>query len=315
MQEATSTDLQEIERPKRALVLSGGGARGAYQVGVLKALFSMDIKFDVMFGTSVGGINTAFVAQNKFDRLEEIWRNIKPTDVFRFPSLGKLREVLIENRLGFLGGLLDTTPLEELLDREMDVNQLKANKAKVGFVTTNLCTLETRLVTGDDIESRRQLVDILMASAALPILFPARTLNGDGFWIDGGLVRNTPMQAAINMGAKDIYVVIVQAENDGTCPTNIMQVISRCADILLYASARDGIRLVNQYNKVIETQSPESAAGHKVSVKVFQPRNEVNYTVLDINAQRSRELIRQGYDESMYMLTALTAQEQMFGVT
>ena len=62
-----------LDRPKRALVLSGGGGRGAYQVGVLKALTELGIDFDVAFGTSVGGINAAFYAQGKLKRLEEIW--------------------------------------------------------------------------------------------------------------------------------------------------------------------------------------------------------------------------------------------------
>jgi len=304
-------ELPKLERPKRALVLSGGGARGAYQVGVLKALAELGIEFDMAFGTSVGGINAAFYVQGKLSQLEDLWCSISATDVFRLPTMNQLRHLLIGHRWG----LLDTGPLEEMLYREMDLEKFKSSQTKVGFITTDLCTLETRIISTDDIKSRRHLVDTLMASSALPILFPARHVNGEGFWIDGGLVRNTPMQAAINLGAKEIYIVLLQAENDGSCPTNILQVLSRCADILLYASARDGIRLLRQYNKIIETQAPETAMQHRLDINVFQPQNQVNYTVLDISAAHSKALIKQGYEEATHLITTKITQDQLFSLS
>lgn len=292
--------LEEIERPKRALVLSGGGARGAYEIGVLKALKERGIEFDLAFGTSIGGINAAFFVQGKIDKLEELWRTVKATDVFRFPTIQQIRHILVGSRWG----LFDTTPLEQLLYREMDVDLFKQSRTKVGFLTTDLCTLETRLITTDDIETQKDFIDILMASSALPILFPARSLHGEGFWIDGGLVRNTPIQTAINMGAKEIYIVLLEAETDGVCPTNIMQVLTRCADILLYASARDGIRLVNEYNKLVESNQFEDAEAdiQKLVIRVFQPQDRVNLTVLDLDPLRSTRLIEQGYFEAMSQL-------------
>jgi NTE family protein len=299
-----------VERPKRALVLSGGGARGAYQVGVLKALAELGLEFDLAYGTSVGGINAAFFAQGKLTRLEEVWCTIGPTDVFRFPTMGQLRHLLIGHRRG----LLDTEPLEDLLYREMDIKALSQSRTRTGFITTDLCTLETKIINSYEMKTTRQLVDTLLASSALPILFPARDIDGEGFWIDGGLVRNAPMQAAINMGAKEIYIVLLQAENDGSCPTNLLQVLSRCADILLYASARDGIRLLNQYNKVVDTQSPEVAAQHRINLHVFQPQNQCNYTVLDFSPANSRALIKQGYDEAMDQMQQALAQEEIFTI-
>ena len=125
-------------------------------------------------------------------------------------------------------------------------------------------------------------------------------------------MRNTPVQAAIDLGCKEIHIVLLQAENDGSCPTNIIQVLSRCADILLYASARDGIRMLNQYNKVVETQPPEIAAQHRLDIRVFQPQNQVNYTVLDINHANSKSLIKQGYEEAMQLLVCDITEQQIF---
>lgn len=293
--------LKEIERPKRALVLSGGGARGAYEVGVLKALREQEIEYDLAFGTSIGGINAAFYVQGKIDRMEELWTSLKATDIFRFPNIEQIRSIIRGSRWG----LFDTSPLEELLYREMNLQKFKSSPTKVGFLTTDLCTLETRMVTSDDINSHRELIDILMASSALPILFPARTLFGEGFWIDGGLVRNTPIQTAINMGAKEIHIVLVEAENDGVCPSNMVQVLARCADILLYASARDGIRLVHEYNKLVHSGQFDSAEAEiePLVIKVFQPSGKVNTGILGIDPLRSVRLIEQGYFEAMSLLS------------
>jgi len=292
--------LKEIERPKRALVLSGGGARGAYEVGVLKALREQGIEYDLAFGTSIGGINAAFYVQGKIDRMEELWTSLKATDIFRFPNIEQIRSIIRGSRWG----LFDTNPLEELLYREMNLDQFKNSPTRVGFLTTDLCTLETRMVTSDDINSHKELIDILMASSALPILFPARTLFGEGFWIDGGLVRNTPIQTAINMGAKEIHIVLVEAENDGVCPSNMVQVLARCADILLYASARDGIRLVHEYNKLVHSGQFDNAEAEiePLVIKVFQPSGKVNTGILGIDPLRSVRLIEQGYFEAMSLL-------------
>lgn len=173
---------------------------------------------------------------------------------------------------------------------------------QVGFLTTDLCTLQTRVVTSDEIESLPDLVDVLMASSAIPIIFPSRNLNGEGMWMDSGLIRNTPIQTAINMGCKEIYTVLVQADNDGSCPTNILQVFTRCADILLYASAKDGIKLVQEYNKMIDENANPDALQHKLGLKVFQPDANVTLDMLDIKPKSSKYLMAQGYQDALRQL-------------
>jgi NTE family protein len=298
MNEQAPSKASHTNRPLRALVLSGGGARGAYEIGVLKALSEAKVHFDIAFGTSIGGINATFLAQGKLDRLEELWCSIRATDIFRLPTIDQFKHLLI----GLRWGLLDTSPLESLLYREIDLDLFKASRTKVGLLTTDLCTLETKLITSDDITSVHQLVDTLMASSALPILFPARHLDGEGFWVDAGLVRNTPIQAAINMGAKEIHIVLLQAEGDTACPTNIVQVLTRISDILLYASARDGITMIRHYNSALKTISADVAKEERLTMKVFQPANRVNFTLLDINPAQSKLLIAQGYEEAMRAL-------------
>jgi hypothetical protein len=145
-----------IPQKKRALVLPGGGGRGAYQVGVAKAFEEVGIKFDMIFGTSIGALNGVMMAQGSIERLEQLWSALRPWDVFKLPSAQQIGRMVFGRKLG----LLDTAPLEELLRREVDLKKLKNNPTKVGLFTTDLCCLETRLITIEDIMSNNELIDV-----------------------------------------------------------------------------------------------------------------------------------------------------------
>jgi NTE family protein len=293
-----SPSTEGAHRPKRALVLPGGGGRGAYQVGVYKALHEKGIKFDLAFGTSIGGLNATMIAQGNLERLEQLWSSLKASDIFQLPSASMVGRLVLGHKLG----LLDTTPLETLLRRELNLQALKQSRMKVGLCTTDLCSLETRLITIDDVMSTNELVDVLMATSAIPMAFPPRHIHGSGLWVDGGLVRNTPMETAIQLGADEIFMVLLHPEKINVCPTNMFEVLVRCLDIVLDASARREIQSAELYNRLIATGSVESIGRKNVNIRVFQPRRAVNTTLLEIDPERSRRLIAQGYEDAMLQL-------------
>lgn len=290
---------------KRALVLPGGGGRGAYQVGVAKAFNEVGIKFDMIFGTSIGAINGTMIAQGAIERLEELWSNMRPWDIFKLPSANQIGRMVFGRKLG----LLDTAPLEEILKREIDLKRLKASSSTVGLFTTDLCCLETRLITVDEIMSNAELIDALMATAAVPIAFPPRQMHGTGLWVDGGLVRNTPMQACIDRGAEEIFTVLLHPESVNVCPTSMWQVLARCLDIVLDASARKELELMQLYNRLIAEGAEEATGRRSVRIEVFQPRKPVNITLLEIDPERSRMLIKQGYEDAMDHLIGMYEEE------
>lgn len=121
-----SDNTEKPHRPMRALVLPGGGGRGAYQVGVTKAFKEAGIEFDLAFGTSIGGINASLYAQGNQTRLEELWCSIRSKDVFSLPSAHQIGRLVLGHKLG----LLDTSPLEELLRRELNLQKLRRNRAR-----------------------------------------------------------------------------------------------------------------------------------------------------------------------------------------
>lgn len=294
---------QESKNPKpfkpiRALILPGGGGRGAYQVGVVKALRETGLEFDMAFGTSIGGINASFLAQGSFERLEELWCHIKARDIFTLPSAHQIGRLVLGQKLG----LLDTKPLEELLTRELDLKKLRASYTKIGWCTTDLCSLETKFITLDEIKTKKELIDVLMATSAIPMAFPPRHIQGEGLWVDGGLVRNTPMENAIHMGADEIYMVLLHPEKISACPVSMFEVLVRCLDIVLDASARKEIQNARLYNRLLAKGSDESKGRKNVTIRVFQPKVPVNTTLLEIHPNRSKKLIKQGYEEACELL-------------
>ncbi len=294
-------------KPVRALILPGGGGRGAYQVGVIKALVERGLEFDMAFGTSIGGINATLLAQGQLKRLEELWCSIRSHDIFALPSAPQIGRLILGHKLG----LLDTSPLEAMLRRELDLNKLKKSAMKIGWCTTDLCSLETRFITIDDVFSTNELLDVLMATSAIPMAFPPRHIHGTGLWVDGGLVRNTPMEMAVNLGADEVYMVLLHPEQINVCPVNMFEVLVRCLDIVLDASARKEVHSIELYNRLIAGGSEESRGHKNVKVRVFQPRKPVNTTLLEIDPERSRKLIMQGYSEGCELLDIYEKAEQI----
>lgn len=294
-----------IPKRRRALVLPGGGGRGAYQVGVIKALSEVGIEFEMAFGTSIGALNACMMAQEQIGRLEDLWCSIKPWNIFKLPGASQVGRMMFGRKLG----LLDTSPMETLLRREISLQRLKESDTEVGFFTTDLCSLETRLITVDSINSSDELIDALMATSAVPIAFPPRQIQGHGLWVDGGLVRNTPMRAAMDRGAEEIFMVLLHPETVSVCPSHMWGVLARCLDVVLDASARKELELAQLYNRLIAEGSEEAEGMRAIQIEVFQPRTPVDITLLEIDPDRSRRMIRQGYEDAMSHLIALYAEE------
>lgn len=295
MEENGSQDeLDTKKKVKRALVMPGGGGRGAYQVGVAKALFESGLNFDMAFGTSIGALNAAFLAQGEVKRLEDIWCNLRPWDIFKLPNAQQLGRMVLGRKLG----MLDTTPLEDILRREADLRRIKKSEMKVRVVTTDLCSLETRMVNLEDVTTTSELIDLLMATSAVPIAFPPRQLQGEGLWVDGGLVKNTPLRAAIDSGADEIFMVLLHPETVNICPSNMWQLIARCLDVVLDASARKELELAQLYNRLIEEGAAEAVGMRAVRLEVIQPNKPVDINLLEIDPERSKMLIKQGYEDA-----------------
>ncbi|WOI52349.1 patatin-like phospholipase family protein [Parvularcula sp. LCG005] len=226
---------------KSALVLSGGGARGAYQVGVIKALASLTKPgtqpFPILTGVSVGALNACVLAADGDDfpraaaELEKIWRALSCDAVYRTDwramsgnILGWLRAAVF----GWAGArpprsLLDNAPLRDLLDTHIDfarLNSTVGEGALKAFAITSSSYATGRAITffksERDIEqwqrARREGVrsnfspDHVLGSSALPFVFPAIE-HGGIYYGDGALRENAPLSAAIHLGCDRIFTI------------------------------------------------------------------------------------------------------------
>lgn len=202
----------------RGLVLSGGGARGAYEIGVYRALAEEGgLTFGVVTGTSVGALNAALIAQGDLDRAEALWRQITTEAVLQLDaaSLGALPPAeAVTTAVGFVSqylqnGGVDTSPLKALLEGCIDEGRVRRSPTELGLVTVEYPTLKPCTLLCCDIPAGR-LIDYLMASSSL---FPAlQRWEIDGkFYMDGGYYDNLPVELASRCGADEIWAVDLHA--------------------------------------------------------------------------------------------------------
>jgi NTE family protein len=183
-----------------AFVLSGGGNLGAVQVGMLQALADRGIVPDLLVGTAVGAINAAFLAAGpspaRVEALADIWSQTRRRDVFPTSSpLAAMRAFM-----GRANALLDPGPLRRLIERCVPYSRIEDAGWPLAIVATEVTTgAEVVLRHGD-------VVDAVLASAAIPSVFPPVELDGHVL-MDGGVVNNTAISVAGDLGADVIYVL------------------------------------------------------------------------------------------------------------
>jgi NTE family protein len=235
-----------------ALVMGGGGARAAYQVGLLRALARNhpQLEVPILTGVSAGAINTAFLANEtsdfaeKVERLAELWGAITTDDVFASNASSLLttaarwavRLVSGGSKLAPpTRGMVDTAPLREFLCRTTGstdgtlpgiARNVAAGKVRaVGLTTTDYATNQTvTYVQGKDVEpwtrpnrlavDTRLTVDHIMASAALPLFFPAIKV-GERWHGDGGIRLTSPLAPALHLGAGRILALSTRYQKRG----------------------------------------------------------------------------------------------------
>lgn len=188
----------------RVFVLSGGGAKGSFEVGVLKQLADKDIIPDSIFGTSTGALNAAGYSFIGIDNLLKVWREIKSTSDIMVQRPWFLLPICLLLMNG--KGVYSMKPLEKLLDKILlpSILHIEAVVCRVSLITSAKDYVSTAdLETIEDLKAFRRAV---LASASTPIMNDIV----DGEWVDGGVRQITPLQKAIDSGADDITVILAE---------------------------------------------------------------------------------------------------------
>ena len=192
---------------KRALVFSGGGAKGSYELGVWRALRHLHKKIDIVTGTSIGSINGALFAQKEYSKAYSFWMNTRTEDLI---SYNKKEKIFSESNKKFLKDVIKNKGLpnnmgEEVLRKYVDEDKIRRSNIELGIVTVNIKTMTPKELTKKDIPNGK-LIDYVVASCSA---FPAITTKklDDGSYIDGGYYDNVPIDLAIKMGATEVIAV------------------------------------------------------------------------------------------------------------
>ena len=158
--------VRKNERKKTALVLGGGGSRGAYEIGVWQALKALGIRIDMVYGTSVGAINAAMVAQGDVDLTAELWKELETDMVFDMAPNSKptdyVKEIVVNQGAG-------TGPLHGMLEKYVDEEKVRASGMGFGITAVSVPDMTPHYMRLKDIPEGK-LVDYVMASASA---FPA----------------------------------------------------------------------------------------------------------------------------------------------
>lgn len=195
----------------RAVVLSGGGGKGAYQIGVWKALRKLNIDYQIVTGTSVGALNGAFMVQGDYFSALWMWYHINFDTITGQKVIGNYKtfdgwkSILKLYGKGVLDGGLDVSKLEDTIQKSIRLNKFYNSKIKYGLVTVNFSTFKPVELKKNQIP-RDQLKDYLMASATCFPAFKAKKI-GDATYVDGGYYDNLPINLAIELGADEIIAV------------------------------------------------------------------------------------------------------------
>jgi NTE family protein len=300
-------------RPVVGLVLTGGGARSAYQVGVLLALAEMLPRsrnpFQVIVGSSAGAVAASVLAaeahhwRRAVAGLERVWANFRSQQVFYVDAPHMLRAGAHWVLALVSGGLvlsppksiLDNSPLRELLSVHVDTPGIRRSIARGHLRAFALCA--TSYSTGesvaffDGVESihdwarvqrlgvRTELtLDHLMASTAIPLLFPAMSLGGDYFG-DGSMRQMHPLSPAIHLGADRLLIIGVRARRGAGVTVNRLQasmpspgeIFGYMLDTLFTDQVYGDLEQLERFNAVAQ-YAPQAARGAtKVETLMLAP--------------------------------------------
>lgn len=315
--------------PRIGIVLTGGGARAAYQVGVLRAIADLvprDVAnpFPIVCGTSAGAVNAVALAADAANyrravlRLQAVWKNFRPDHVYRADLPGVLRNSARWIYAAMTGGrgrepvaLLDNTPLRELLDdriefpsiqRGIDAEHLYALAITCSGYTSgqSVCFYQG----APDVQPWRRVrrvgvptaigLDHLLASSALPFIFPAVHINREYFG-DGSMRQIAPVSPALHLGADRILVVAVGRQLQSFQPKErrrsegyptLAQIAGHAMNSIFLDSMEVDLERLQRINRTLSLLPPEALESGRT------PLRHVDFMVISPSEELEQIAIR-----------------------
>ena len=272
----------------RAIVLSGGGSKGSYQIGVWKALKKLHIKYDIVTGTSVGSLNAAFMTQNTYKKAVKLYKHTNMYTLFgediKRPKNNK--ELIKIYSTNLKNGGMDVTNFGKRIKEYLNIKKFYKSKTKFALVTYNKTDKKGLVLTKDKIRKNR-LADYLIASCTVYPAFPYKRINGKDY-IDGGFYDNLPINAAIELGADEIIAIDLKAPGIHKKPKKKVKTITikpnnKLSNFLLFKEDILKINMKYGYNDTLK-------AFHKAEGKKYTFKNHTISTLRYKNEKQMLEI-------------------------
>jgi NTE family protein len=281
----------------RALVLSGGGSKGAYQVGALKHILGkLNVIYDAFCGVSVGAINCAFLSmfgygeeQESISTLENMWNQLNTSKIYKrhFP-FGRWHAIWEKS-------FFDSSPLQSLLRHDLSLDKIRSSGKKVNVGTVSLSSGKYTIFD----QTSDYFIEAVIASASFPgMLTPVRFMGQ--LWTDGGVKEISPIQKAIEMGADIIDVIITSPqtrikkfiEN----PTTV-DIIKRSIDLSTDKIMANDIEKIHMHNKLAEAGLLDKKI---IKLNILRPEFNLIEDLLDFRPSKIKEMMEKGYADAKY---------------
>ena len=307
---------------KKALVLTGGSIKGAFQVGALKAILEKGYKFDFIYGISVGSLNSTFITNEAGKQnvpLESLdWQAIgtnlmnfwldnikKPENVAKKRSTIALVWSIITNNFK---GLVDTTPIQTLVKDTIKMQYLQRSPVKLTVGAVNIAD-------GDIVyanPSFPNFIDYVLASTAIPVMMPNVNIGGNASqpYFDGGVRDIAPLKKAIDSGADEIVVIGCHSKKLGGSTANyksLLNLANRLMEIIENEIVNNDIEWAEYFNTYLPDDGSVETVGpltgyRKFKLTVIRPPQVINLDLENFKPEDIEGIMESGYQ---------TAQEQL----
>ncbi len=251
------------------LVLAGGGAKGAYQIGVWKAIceLGIDKQIGAISGTSIGAINTAIFATKPVDKIEEIWSTFKTSD------FAKLDSKSISRFFTKGKGLVKNDGIKEKFQENFEFFKIKRNRRKL-FATASVLSSNKYDDVMPKVESLRlnkcknyeEFETVLLASAAIPVVYDQQELDGT-IYEDGGKYMNEPIEPLTELGYKYIIVVALNKRKQDLLDLSLEE---KAKYLFIKPSTSSGFSSISALNFNQSLLEKRKALGYKDAVNAFK---------------------------------------------
>ena len=294
--------MTEQTHPKRALVLSGGGGRGAFQVGVFEHLESIGWKPDIIVGTSIGSMNAAVYAVGGIAQLQKMWETIRTKDMHRFLRLKPWKS------------LFDRVPWKRTLEKYVPEDQLAQITLPLYMVATDITTGHPTVYTNGEKPERNKGLYVrvpalkhehLLASSSIPYVYAPIGIEDNQHW-DGAVMYNSPLRPAIDAEAEEILMVLLSPyhkleENDPRpmvqrsalppMPRGLIGNVGYVLDLALIGTFENDFEELRKVNRRVRTGRQAEVDHKEVRCAVIAPDEWISpLDIIRYGPKRGNEL-------------------------